>query len=551
MEQLQSSMNIDSESSSNSKMSLREVALRLSLKNNFDHYSSKCLKIRSKEGKIIPFKMNTAQRYIHQKLEDQHERIGYIRALLLKGRQQGASTYIEGRYYWKTSHGRGKRAFILTHELDATDNLFEMAGRFHENCPDLVKPHTGASNSKELLFDILDSGYKVATAGNKATGRSSTIQYFHGSEVAYWANAADHARGVLQAVPLAPDTEVILESTANGQGGFFHSQWQRASRGEGDFIAIFVPWFWQEEYRSKVPEDFTVAPDEAELVDAYHLTPEQLYWRRKKISELGGGTIGLESFRKEYPNTPEEAFMASVEDVVITPTSIARAKVRAVEQIRGYRTVWGVDVARFGADRSSLAKRRANCMLEPPKWWQKIDTMQLCGKIMKEYEDAIELDELHSVDPNWEECTPAEIMIDVIGLGAGVVDRLKELGLPAKGVNVAESESGEDQFMRLRDELWFKGREWFLGAVRLLLPEGCDRDYDQLAMELSAPKYKILSSGKKQVESKDDMKKRLGFSPDLADSFLNTFAAGLQKIDSRADRPRRRRRRAGSSFMAA
>jgi hypothetical protein len=89
--------------------------------------------------------------------------------------------------------------FILTHEDAATQNLFEIVDRYHQHCPVALRPSTGAANAKELNFNELDSGYKVGTAGTKGVGRSSTIQLFHGSEVAFWPNADSHAAGVLQA----------------------------------------------------------------------------------------------------------------------------------------------------------------------------------------------------------------------------------------------------------------------------------------------------------------------------------------------------------------
>jgi len=209
----------------------RERAIRQRLKDDFLHYAARCLKIRTKAGRVEPFQLNEAQRYIHGRVEEQRARTGKVRAIILKGRQQGCSTYVEGRFYWRVSHSKGVRAFILTHEEEATNNLFELADRYHENCPDLVKPMTGASNAKELYFNKLDSGYKVGTAGNKAVGRSSTIQLFHGSEVGFWPNAQSHAAGILQAIPDEPGTEVWLESTANGIGNYYHQQWQAAESG--------------------------------------------------------------------------------------------------------------------------------------------------------------------------------------------------------------------------------------------------------------------------------------------------------------------------------
>ncbi len=101
--------------------------------------------------------------------------------------------------------------------------------------PGPVRPQTGKSNAKELAFPLLDSGYKVGTAGTEGVGRSDTIQYFHGSEVAFWPNAEDHMAGVLQAVPNAAGTEVVLESTANGIGGLFYNMCKATERGEGPY----------------------------------------------------------------------------------------------------------------------------------------------------------------------------------------------------------------------------------------------------------------------------------------------------------------------------
>jgi len=163
---------------------------RLRLKDDFAFYAKNCLKIRTKADGLQPFELNDAQSFIHDNLQDQLAETGKIRAIILKGRQQGASTYVEGRYVWRTTHNKGVRAFILTHDGESTNALFEMTERYYDNLPPFVKPSTSAANSKELHFDKLDSGYKIGTAGNKAVGRGQTIQYFHGSEVGFWMNAS-------------------------------------------------------------------------------------------------------------------------------------------------------------------------------------------------------------------------------------------------------------------------------------------------------------------------------------------------------------------------
>src|SRR5262249_2534907 len=187
---------------------------------DYAFFARDILRIRPKTGAIESFVFNRAQQYIHEKLEAQLASLGRVRALILKGRQQGCSTYIGGRYYHRASRNKGLRVYILTHEHQATQNLFEVVERFHLNCPDAERPSTGAANAKELYFDKLDSGYKVGPAGTKGVGRFSTIQLFHGSEVAFWPHADTHAAGVLQAVPNEAGTEIVLESTANGVGNF-------------------------------------------------------------------------------------------------------------------------------------------------------------------------------------------------------------------------------------------------------------------------------------------------------------------------------------------
>jgi hypothetical protein len=168
---------------------------------------------------------------------------------------------------------------------------------------------------------------------------------------------------------------------------------------------------------------------------------------------------------------------------------------------------WGVDVARFGEDESALAKRQGNTILEKTKTWSGKDTMQTAGLLKIEY------------DQTPSNLRPEAICVDVIGIGAGVVDRCRELGLPVVAVNVAETPAVTAQYNRLRDELWFEAREWFQRRD-CTMPED-----EALTAELTLPTFKVLSSGKKQVESKDELKKR-SKSPDRADAFCLTFAKG-------------------------
>lgn len=201
-------------------------------------------------------------------------------------------------------------------------------------------------------------------------------------------------------------------------------------------------------------------------------------------------------------------FPASDTDTVI-PLDLAESAVGRDVQAVG-PVVWGLDVARFGSDRSALVKRQGNVVLEKPKTWRQFDLMQLCGAVMNEYRVA-----------RFEQ-RPVEILVDSIGLGAGVVDRLRELdfGPQVRGVNVGEVSPMSDRFLRLRDELWWNMREW-LETREVRLPKD-----DDLVGELCSPKYSFPGSSVRiKVESKDDMRRRGVASPDLADALMLTFAS--------------------------
>ena len=341
-------------------MNLTEQDKRQRLKDDFEFYARNCLTIRSKSAESISLNLNTAQKHIHTKIEDQLKSKGKVRAIILKGRQQGASTYIQARFTWKITHRKGLRAFILTHEDDATQNLFSMGKRYYDNLPSFVKPSKSASNAKELLFDKLDSGYKVGTAGNKSVGRSQTNQFFHGSEVAFWPNASEHAKGILQTVPDMDNTEVIYESTANGLGNFFHQQWKLAESGQSEFIAIFVPWFWQDEYRKTIPDNFVLSDKEETLKDQYNLDDEQICFMRSKITELSvDGTNGERSFKQEYPMNASEAFQVSGQDGLILAKDVVKARKSIAKPSGAY--IVGVDPSR-GGDRFSVVKRMGRKM---------------------------------------------------------------------------------------------------------------------------------------------------------------------------------------------
>ena len=202
-------------------------------------------------------------------------------------------------------------------------------------------------------------------------------------------------------------------------------------------------------------------------------------------------------------------FAETTEDTIISNAIVESAVTRDVELSEAAPVAWGLDIARFGSDKSALCKRQGNYILEPIKSWAKLDTMALTGAVHAEYSKAQQ-----------EGKAPVELLCDSIGVGAGACDRLRELGLPAIDINTGESASVSGQYKNLRAELWHKAKDWF-EQRNCRIP----RD-ERLMFELCSPRYTYESSGKIRMETKAEMKKRLGHkgSPDFADSFVLTFA---------------------------
>lgn len=209
-------------------------------------------------------------------------------------------------------------------------------------------------------------------------------------------------------------------------------------------------------------------------------------------------------------------FPTADDEAVIPLDLVEAALTREVKELE-YMPIWGLDVARFGDDRTALAKRCYSRLMEPIKSWHGQDLMQTVNRLAYEYERTAEPDK------------PSEILVDSIGLGAGVVDRGIEMGLPVRGVNVGEAAASKANYARLRDELWFLGREWFQ-TRQVWMP----RD-ETLISELTTPLYKFGPGGKIIVESKDDLKKRGMRSPDYADAFLLTMAGFSQRKRPQVD----------------
>ena len=205
-------------------------------------------------------------------------------------------------------------------------------------------------------------------------------------------------------------------------------------------------------------------------------------------------------------------FPTSDADTIIPYEHVLSAQTRDIVEPKDQAAVWGLDPARFGDDRSALTKRRGTVIPEVTKVWRQKDVMQLSALVHEEW----------NATPNDQK--PRAICVDSIGLGAGVVDRLRMLGLPVRGVNVSETAAFSDRYANLKAELWFRAKEWFAKKDCKIPEDDPVPGGIALGAELALPKFRFLPSGKLQVESKAELKKRGFPSPDVADSFILTLA---------------------------
>ena len=288
-------------------------------------YIENCLKIKTKSGTVVPFRLNDAQRKLYAVAKRQQDEGKPVRLIILKARQLGFSTLTEGLIFHACATRKNVNALIVAHREDATANLFRMSKLFYDELPAPVKPMLRASNAQELVFENpsklrserearpgLRSRIRCATAGGRGIGRSDTLQCVHLSEYAFWPDGADGKAstlaGILQAVPSLPGTMVVIESTANGFEDF-KERWDAAVAGENDFEPVFFAWFENPDYSMPVVPGTEWTPEERDLKAAYQLTDEQLQWRRWCIANNCGGSLDM--FRQEYPASPGEAFLHS------------------------------------------------------------------------------------------------------------------------------------------------------------------------------------------------------------------------------------------------
>lgn len=304
------------------------------ISNDFYIYCERNLMIKDKETRqVVPFKLNWAQELLVERVLDDLVHGRPVRYIILKARQMGLSTVIEALCYWWTTTHRFVNSVIIAHETEAASNLYKMFRRYYDFSHQIFQPDRKYNTKKDLVFDVEDQvkedyrarglnspglGSEIKTmVAKEGKGRSDTINFFHGSEVAFWEANSDVVSSALQAVPLAAETFAFLESTANGVGGYFYDEWQLAMKGESAFKPLFFAWHEHPKYELDASEGGLKAYDEEEqeLLEIFaqkgypkESWDRKLVWRREKKKEFRSDP---KKFYQEYPKDDMEAFLAS------------------------------------------------------------------------------------------------------------------------------------------------------------------------------------------------------------------------------------------------
>jgi hypothetical protein len=298
---------------------------------DFDIYCERNLMIKDKiTRQVIPFKLNWAQKLLVERVLADIRAGRPVRYIILKARQMGLSTVIEALCYWWTTTHRYVNSVIIAHETEASSNLYKMFRRYYDFSNTMFKPDRKYNTKRDLVFDVedqvkeeyaemgqtppgLQSEIKTMVA-KEGKGRSDTINFFHGSEVAFWEANADVVSSALQAVPTAAETFAFLESTANGVGGYFYDEWQLAKKGESAFKPLFFAWHEHPEYELPgIVSNYD--EEELELIEIFREKDysleswdRKILWRREKKKEF---RTDPKKFYQEYPKDDMEAFLAS------------------------------------------------------------------------------------------------------------------------------------------------------------------------------------------------------------------------------------------------
>lgn len=286
------------------------------LLSNREKYFATLLRIENKERQDVSFIPNRVQRQF------MGQRTG--RDIVLKARQLGFTSVIMADYLVDCVTRPGTVSVVVSHEDHNTQRLFQKARKFYDSIPDTLKPRLGHGSATEMTWPSIGSTFYIGTARAQVFGRGDTIHNFLGSEISRWPDPDKIMTAVRESVPMVGGS-IVLESTPNGEGNYFHIACEQALKGEGTFKLHFYPWWENDEYQLAADHELTLEQDrgvlvlddeEQDLVNRHQLTDNQIRWRRWKIADMAQGTSLEEAkrkFQEEYPEDEQKCFLTTGE----------------------------------------------------------------------------------------------------------------------------------------------------------------------------------------------------------------------------------------------
>ena len=303
----------------------------LRLRHDFEYWCATCATILDKiSGRLSPLILNAPQRRVLQVLENQRLAQRPMRLIMLKARQWGGSTLVQTYMAWiQLTVKENWNSLIVGHLHQTSAVIKGMYSRLLRNYPtwasrDGERPEFKVFEGSRNVFRLSCGNSLVitGTAQNEDAVRGYDVKMAHLTEVAFWPSGARHdpqdvVRATAGSVPLEPMTLLVLESTANGVGDFFHDEWLRAKRGNSDKAAVFVPWYEIEIYSlavDDVPALLNAMDDYEKMLWERGCTLEKINWYHHKRREYQQQWL----MAAEFPTTDVEAFNSTSRNVFAT-----------------------------------------------------------------------------------------------------------------------------------------------------------------------------------------------------------------------------------------
>lgn len=512
-------------------MALSQEDLDRRLAANSAEYCANVFKVKPKGvGIPVPLVYNRSQLYLERFADRMLEELGRVRMLVVKGRQIGCTQWFASRCLRKLSQALGANVYTLAHDTPGVLEVRDRVEFMIQEAPGEYRPKITAKPGDTLKFGLQQAAWYFATAGSEAgPGRGSTIQFFHGLEVSRWPNAEAHRAGVMEAVALQAGTEIVLETTSAGHGGMFYEMCMDAQAGRGLYRIAFCPWWWDDAYRLDAPAE--LSRDEEDYARIWGLDEQQASFLHHKNRSLGSadGRICL-LMKQEYPANVPEAFEFDDAESYIPPLSVSEARMREIDLESQYDTeresILGVDVGRTR---------------DPTFFCDRLGRV-LGGRVYEEMESSRLMDVANRIAGLTEEWGFDYVYIDLGREGAGVVDRLRELGYDGNrgvfGVDFGWGAEDPVKYLNKRVEMHGLFKDWLTEPGGASIP-----DDDMLQGEAVAVREIPWHRACTKLEPKEDVKKRIGRSTNRLDAAILTFGGGQRVRGKRKPTPRRALRR--------